>query len=388
MINGIISIGGSGAKVLEAIIHLCAMGSMSFGDSASKKELKILLIDPDKTNGNIERVKSTINNYCEMRKIVGGDFELLSTKIEVLKFNNEKEEEEFVWSPVEGIDYSLNKIFPRINMLPEEKMLFDNLFSPEEQNQKLSQGFRGHPSIGSIAFTNSLQYLNNEDKKSLKIWQTLLDSVKNELDNGNDFKIFITASIFGGTGASGFPTVARLLKQKFNSNSLKIGGLLLLPYFNFNQPSKDDITKFDDSNMLYANPQEFNLVTQTALEYYYNEDYGNLFNSFYLLGDNKRKRESFELGAKNQKNQANIIEVFGGLSAIDFFNSKNYSGKFNLLCRNANNEISWDDFNFNNINFKRNFTKFLRFSIVFLTVIYPHLIEITKKGVDAYVHAV
>ena len=45
--------------------------------------------------------------------------------------------------------------------------------------------------------------------------------------------------MFGGTGAAGFPSIARLLREIIKKNitdGVKIGGALMLPYFSFLNP--------------------------------------------------------------------------------------------------------------------------------------------------------
>ena len=59
--NYLIGIGGTGARVIEAAVNLCAAG---FGPD----ELSIFLIDPDAGNGNLTRTKNLITNYIKCRK--------------------------------------------------------------------------------------------------------------------------------------------------------------------------------------------------------------------------------------------------------------------------------------------------------------------------------
>ena len=46
----IIAIGGTGAKFLESLIHLCAAG-------LGPEKISPIIIDPDTANGNIESVR-------------------------------------------------------------------------------------------------------------------------------------------------------------------------------------------------------------------------------------------------------------------------------------------------------------------------------------------
>ena len=60
MENYLFCAGGSGARVLEAVMHLCAAG-------LGPDQFKILMIDPDATGGNLQITNQIINSYnsCE-----------------------------------------------------------------------------------------------------------------------------------------------------------------------------------------------------------------------------------------------------------------------------------------------------------------------------------
>ena len=58
----------------------------------------------------------------------------------------------------------------------------------------MDKGFRGHPSIGASIMA---QTALGEDEP----WKTFRALVKTD----TDAKVFLAGSIFGGTGASGFP---------------------------------------------------------------------------------------------------------------------------------------------------------------------------------------
>lgn len=57
-----ISIGGSGAKVMESLIHLCAAGAMP--NKRKQKDIYMMAIDPDRSNGNLTRSNKLLNSYC------------------------------------------------------------------------------------------------------------------------------------------------------------------------------------------------------------------------------------------------------------------------------------------------------------------------------------
>src|ERR1041385_6511722 len=77
--NYFLGVGGTGARVAEALIHCCAMG---FGP----KDLFILLVDPDQGNGNLDRTVMLLKHYDEAYRAVdptlrGSKVRILSTSI-------------------------------------------------------------------------------------------------------------------------------------------------------------------------------------------------------------------------------------------------------------------------------------------------------------------
>ena len=53
----VIGIGGTGMRCLEAFTHMCAMGMFD------SKEINVLTLDTDFTNGNKQRTEDLIETY-------------------------------------------------------------------------------------------------------------------------------------------------------------------------------------------------------------------------------------------------------------------------------------------------------------------------------------
>ena len=58
----VIAIGGTGMRCLESFTHLCAMGVFD------SKEIDILTLDTDQTNGNKQRTEELIKQYKHKEK--------------------------------------------------------------------------------------------------------------------------------------------------------------------------------------------------------------------------------------------------------------------------------------------------------------------------------
>ena len=214
-----LSIGGSGAKVMESLLHLCVAGMLP-GD---RDEIKIFSIDPDTGNGNLDRMSSVLRNFEEiqndLRQGVGNDTPLFKDKVSIVK--------PYPWNPTRH-DTTLDDMI----MYPKHKgtpigNLYEVLYTEKERNTRLNQGFRGHPSIGAAVLAQNYNLLNEES--------SFRNLFANNINFDNKAKIFIAGSVFGGTGAAGLPTISRLLRYKIaeNNSNLLIGGAFILPYFDF-----------------------------------------------------------------------------------------------------------------------------------------------------------
>ena len=76
--------------------------------------------------------------------------------------------------------------------------------------------------------------------------------------SGNNV-IFLSSSIFGGTGAAGFPSIARVIRrmaeQEGLSQNIQIGGCLMLPIFLFKPPEEEEVL-LDTQTVLLNNQKE------------------------------------------------------------------------------------------------------------------------------------
>ena len=203
-----IGIGGTGAKCLESLVHLAAAGMMPEG------ELYVLFVDPDTANGSLERALGTLNRYMAFKDNPRfAQMHLLKTKIFSANRN--------LWTPfTEQSQPRLDQFFEynSLSMANDDSRvaaahLFEVLYSKTERETTLEKGFRGHPSIGSAIMANTVK-LGEEDP-----WRTF----RQRLDNDIDPKVFLAGSIFGGTGASGFPTIAQLIKKRIKRKKCKVG---------------------------------------------------------------------------------------------------------------------------------------------------------------------
>ena len=359
----IIAIGGTGAKFAQAVVHAAASGLFKKEDSVLEK-LNILFVDPDKGNGNLSETTKIIKNYQECYRYVNSDNDIpwMATKIE--KF------QEGLWSPVNDVNFRLRDAFKYDNYSNDDpiKNLFEVLYTQQERDLDLKEGFRGRPAVGSAVMTMLKQEQINQDS-----WQALINRVYRDYLQGETPKIFLCGSIFGGTGASGFPTLGRLIAEeleKINSNILtrvKLGGLLMLPYFHFPSSVRGS------EQEIYARPEEFLLKTEAALNYYSTQKLK--FDTVYLLGTQKQASvDNFSTGGQNQRNAPHFLELYAALSLRDFLFTDKPSKQATvvLLSHHNSNSINWRDFPEKDT-VRANLISATQFAFAWLSAIVPDL---------------
>jgi hypothetical protein len=298
----VFGIGGTGARVIKSLTMLLASGVKTNFDIVP------ILIDPDSAGGDLNRTIKLLRDYQNIHKTVGG-FEpnnFFKNKISTLsdivteKGGGVKVFDGFRFE-LDGIQNDRFKDFIDYNSLDaSNKNLVKLLFSEKNLDSDLGFGFRGNPNIGSVVL--------NQFTKS-EVFQSFADSYE------ADDRIFIVSSIFGGTGAAGFPLLLKNLRKgkvggknyKHLENS-RIGAITVLPYFKVKQNDNSEI----DSH-------GFITKTKAALHYYARNISGNSsINSLYYIGDTADNTYENIEGGTNQKNDAHFIELASALSIIDF----------------------------------------------------------------------
>jgi len=292
-----------------------------------------LFVDPDTGNGNLTSADSiALAHYQKCSGTISGGIDRefpswMQTKVE--KF------QDGLWSPFQesGNTKTLQDAFyGKYEPSPSARHLFNVLYTQEEQEIELREGFRGRPAIGSAIMSKFIQEGNNQ-----KSWTDLLGKIQ-----AGD-KVFLCGSIFGGTGASGFPTLGRLLAKDLGEDgknildTVKLGGLLMLPYFKFDPPT-------ERKEEIYARSEEFMLRTEAALHYYGAKNLK--FDTVYLLAiPNPTKIQGTpKTGGSGQRNPPHFLELYGALALRDFvFTEKPKQLKVVYLSRSSSNSVTWDD---------------------------------------------
>lgn len=292
-------IGGTGARVIKSLTMLLGCGVQP--SSSEIDEIVPIIIDPHGANADLKRTISLLNNYQRIYERLGDDRKgFFSTKITTLnqgaftykiqEVNNDKFRD--------YIDYS--------NLDESSQDLASLLFSKETLDVEMDIGFVGNPNIGSVVL--------NQFRESPEFQQ-----VASNFSDGD--RIFIISSIFGGTGAAGFPLLVKNIRNanatgnnlnltnKHLLSNAPIGAVSVLPYFGVTPNPEKAISKSD-----------FFVKTKAALAYYEKNLSGRsgALNAHYYIGDLRTPEYENDPGENGQQNDAHFIELASALSIIEF----------------------------------------------------------------------
>ncbi len=300
----IFGIGGTGSRVIKSLTMLLAAGV----EIPNTTEIVPIIIDPDRTNGDLQRTMDILRRYQTIRASIAHEKNnFFRTKITLLQNSgaqaantqqNFANEFGFSLSGVEG--KSFREFIDFKNLSTENKALIELLYSNQNLEANMDVGFKGNPNVGSVVLNQFA------DMKEFKHFASTFDQ--------ND-RIFIIGSIFGGTGAAGFPLLLKNLRRPDKSlnnyawlRDSKIGAVTIHPYFGVKPDTKSKILK-----------ATFYSKTKAALKYYQNNiGKTNALNAMYYLGDIVSGEYDNHEGSKEQTNNAHFIELAAALAAIDF----------------------------------------------------------------------
>lgn len=308
--------GGSGLRVLESVLHLCAAG---LGPEA----LRVLAIDPDGANGNGSEVAQLVTKYREgasrFRGRLGLDakgqpINLFGTDLDLLEAEGGSRGLK-IWSPIRT-DQRLRDLLG-VELLAGQgvehgRELVSLFFTDQELAMELDQGFRGRPVVGAAAM--SLVEL----QKDVQPWRQLIEKLRGDLQDPRGARVFLVGSVFGGTGASALYPLARFLETvpETNADRLTIAIGALVPYFRFESGTAGAPEAF---SRLAARAEDFAAATRAAVGFYQHVKDTWPFRSMYWLGDSSPANVAYAPGGPAQRNPSHFVELLMGLAALGFF---------------------------------------------------------------------
>lgn len=322
-----IGVGGTGAKCIEAVTHLHACGLFA-DESGNPARLGIFLVEPDQQSALLNRAQTAVGRYAAMRRLIGTGSDAFA-RGELRDYGQ--------WSPLSSASgaMSLDQVFPKAVLRTQSAglaALFDCLFPPEEQSADLEVGFRGRPPIGSAVMSR----ISLEKEAQVGQWQQMLSDIQTAAGSGEPPVIHLFGSVFGGTGASGVPSLGQLLKnwlKRQGLNSVQVQASLLLPYFDFDGMA-------DQDTGVHAESRNFQLNTDAALQYLRTSGKA-CFDRVYLIGSDIKARYGFSIGGVSQSNAAHLVELLAALALRH--PGSDSPGYAHVLSRADAQTIGWED---------------------------------------------
>jgi len=302
----IFGIGGTGSRVIKSLAMLLAAGvKLENGFDT----VVPIIIDPDTDNGDLDRTKNILKLYQEIRNQIKEPDDFFSQELKTINELADPQNKtispdyfQFKLNDVDNLTFGQYIDFDSLETdykkSSDDKNFVRQLYSNNNLNSSLKIGFKGNPNMGSIVLN---QFTNSKDFERF----------------GQTFKtgdaIFIINSIFGGTGAAGFPLLLKNLRGNENLlnhaqiKNAPIGGITYLPYFTLDQQGE-------------INPDSFEEKAKIAIDYY-NRTIINQrkINVLHFIGNRGNSNfEKYAVGGTNQRNKAHFLEIAGSLSIIEF----------------------------------------------------------------------
>lgn len=330
----VIGIGGTGMRCLEAFTHMCAMGMFD------SKEINVLTLDTDFTNGNKQRTEDLIETYNSIKSTPSSENgevnnnSFFSAKLNLFQFvtdYNSANKKRFT---------DITNVKADTSELSDNKLLAELFLGEDVQEFDLSHGYRAQTHMGSYLMYHAFIETAKKLKKGVEVQPSdkQFENFLNALYNAkSDAKVFVFGSIFGGTGASSIPVIPKALNDALKiygdgkmalDPEAKFGATLLTEYFKFKKPA--DNQKANRDNAVIADSSFFTLNSQAALQFYQDDPtVQSTYKKMYHIGwpidpEDFSKGQSGDktiTGGEAQKNSCHITEFLCACAAWDFFHT-------------------------------------------------------------------
>lgn len=289
-------IGGTGIRVMKSITMLMAGGMSTNGYAVVP-----IIIDPHLDLEEKKKVHALIDNYKDIyrRTVNDGSSTLNPLKgffnseiVTLSELNNQTNDTQETAGSKEKF-----RSYIKLAQLGKDDInnfLVETLFSTKNLNSPLSVGFKGNPNVGTVVLGDQME--------NAEWWRSFKQHCQ------QDDRVFIISSIFGGTGASGFPLLEKKIRFAENEQVVRsalMGAVTVLPYYGLKDPATTG-SDIDSTN--------FYTKTKAALAYYQDKiksDY------LYYIGE-QNLRQEYENDEKKQDDKAHFIELVAASALFDF----------------------------------------------------------------------
>ncbi len=375
----VLAIGGTGNKILESIVYAAAADAFYTlapdGRQVPLGEMTLLSVDVDAACGNTTRAGRALENYERVRRAfeeAGQVRRGFHTRLNLRRWN-----------------MNLSRRATSVSRMTEnharDRLLSRTLFSKTESSLEYSEGFRGHPDLGVLFFSDllgSLETLRQAGQPDEM--NTLLDQIDEELDRGERVKVLLCGSIFGGTGASGIPALAQFLHQRYQQwlDLFELATMMMLPYYKVPPSSHDETLE------IVVKSADFPDKARTALQYYGmtgmirsgEDDRDGVFDAMYLLGlppESFVQTRIYSTGSQSQENDAHMLEWLATRCIAAFLRTPmRGEGAHNMDCyyyQWHTPEFCWQSFDSDGERYRIGYGGLLKAAALFFSECYPTL---------------
>jgi hypothetical protein len=334
----VIAVGGTGMRCLESFVHLCAIGMFD------SREIEVLTLDTDQTNGNKGKVEELVRLYNRVKSsdtLEGGTPNadtFFSTKLNLYRFFTN-------YSGKGRENYkNLSRLSTGTPDQQRDNKLLSDLFldSRSVQEFNLAHGYRAQTHLGSLLMYHGITEAARHIAKggNVQPQERELEQFIAKLEQaGEAARVFVFGSVFGGTGASSIPVIPKALQDfvrirsagasNIDLGKTKFGATLLTEYFTFRKPDDKQRSAKDDS--VIADASFFPLNSQAALQFYQSDPtVQRSYKLLYHIGWPVESRKADEgqdngktiTGGADQKNACHITELLAACAAYDFFTKR------------------------------------------------------------------
>lgn len=283
-------IGGTGERVMKSITMLMAAGMDTNGYT-----VRPIIIDPHLALKEKKNLQTLIEDYIRIRESMIEDGKapqgFFNAEMSLL---SPPKAGAIVKSAGENRSFADFIDVGKLGANSINNYLVQTLFSKKSLDDKLSEGFRGNPNVGTVVL---------QEKLRGESWYDVFKSSCGPAD-----RVFIISSIFGGTGASGFPLIERMVRNDKSSTVLPkitMGAVTVLPYYSLSDP-KPCNSHIDSANFMSK--------AKSALTYYEKTVKSDML---YYVGE-KTLQAEHENNENSQDDAANFIELVAATALFDF----------------------------------------------------------------------
>lgn len=310
-------IGGTGLRVMKSITMLLAAGMDAKGytivpvlidphmDLEEKRNLQTLIGEYETVYNNV--ILSDGKRLNPIRGFFGSDI------ADLAKLNGQQNDISEPIAEKRSFGQYLN--VGNLNSEDVNKYLVQTMFSQANLDNDLSVGFKGSPNVGTVVLGEMIKGAD---------W---FQAFCNACQKGD--RIFIISSIFGGTGASGYPLLEKKVRNSTDHPNVKdsiMGAVSVLPYFSLEDPSTTD-SDIDSANFLTK--------TKSALAYY---EQSVLSDYLYYVGEQGMKT-TYANDEKKQEDKAHFVELVAATALFDFLSKTDKPDKTQALSRAIKDDV-------------------------------------------------